>query len=208
MSDGAVLSFFTPRPDSEPLVLHGEHAVTVTKEERHQAALARHLSSDGRARQMAVELGFCRVAEGKYRGNRAIEVRIGAERVGELTARMSERYAPLVEAVLAAGRRPVCEAVVTGGSRGAQVELRLPAPDTLPTSPPSTSANLVYSVNNDSVDRLERTVAADTAYHRSTHGRPDLGTASTPAVSRDLAAWRSRTRHGHRVILVRCVDFR
>ena len=129
------MSFFTPRPDGEPVVLHGEHPVTVTKEEQHQAALAPHLSADGRPRQMAVELGFCRIAEGKYCGGRAIEVRIGVERVGELTARMSERYASLVEAVLAAGQRPVCEAVVTGGSRGAQVELRLPAPDTLPSLP-------------------------------------------------------------------------
>jgi hypothetical protein len=33
-----------------------------------------------------------------------------------------------------------------------------------------------------------------------------LTPSDTPAVDRDLAAWRSRTRHGHRVILVRCVD--
>lgn len=130
------MSFLTPRPDGEPVVLRGEHRVTVTKEERHQPVLARHVSTDGRARQIAAELGFCRIAEGKHRGGRAVEVRIGAERVGELTARMSERYAPLVEAVLATGRRPVCEAVVVGGSRGVQVELRLPPPDALPTSPP------------------------------------------------------------------------
>ncbi len=114
------------------MLLGGEHPVTVTKEERHQAVLARHLSTDGRARQMAAELGFCRIAEGKYRGGRAVEVRVGGERAGELTVRMSERYAPLVEAVLAGGGRPVCEAVLAGGSRGAQVELRLPAPDMLP----------------------------------------------------------------------------
>jgi hypothetical protein len=92
------------------VLLPGRRTVTVTKEERHQAALARHLAPDRSSREVIAELDFCVIGEGKYRGSRAIEVALGGERVGELTLRMSERYAPLVDAVLARGGRPMCTA--------------------------------------------------------------------------------------------------
>ena len=107
-------------------VLDGGRTVTVTREEDHQAVLGRYPL--GRA---TVELGFCVVGEGRYRGERAVEVLLGGERVGELTFRMSERYAALVGAVRAAGGVPRCAATLTAGARGRQVELLLPAPEQL-----------------------------------------------------------------------------
>jgi hypothetical protein len=42
-------------------------------------------------------LEFCTIAKGKYKGQRAIEVRLDGRRVGELTRAMSERYEATVQ---------------------------------------------------------------------------------------------------------------
>lgn len=108
-------------------VLDPDREVVVTREEHHQRALAAWAPRpDGRARRVAVELRFAPVSHGTHAGQRGIEVRLDGQRVGELTKRMSDRYAPLVEDVLRRGGRPGCVALVVHGSRGVEVELRLP----------------------------------------------------------------------------------
>jgi len=87
----------SPRPPSDRArsgFLAGGHAVTVTREEHHHEVLRRHAVGPTTA-----ELGFCTIGSGRYRGRRAIEVRLAGARVGELTFRMSERYAGLVRSV-------------------------------------------------------------------------------------------------------------
>jgi hypothetical protein len=104
----------------------GEVAVTVTREEHHQPALARYRVAPGVQRRVAVELVWCAIRTGKYRGQGAIEVRLDGQRVGELTHAMSSRYAPLLTQVAAGGGRPGCEAVVERSTRGLEITLRLP----------------------------------------------------------------------------------
>ena len=108
------------------VLLDAEVTVTVTREERHQRELARYTVPPGRERHVAVELGWCTIDSGKYRGQQAIEVRLDGYRVGELTYLMSQRYAPLVGQVADQGGRPGCDAVVHLGPRGLEVTLRLP----------------------------------------------------------------------------------
>lgn len=108
------------------VMVTGEVAVTVTREEHHQNALARYAPAPGGERRVAVELTLCVIGTGKYKGQRAVEVRLDGHRVGELTYAMSQRYAPLVTGVGARGGRPGCEAVVRRDAKGLQVTLRLP----------------------------------------------------------------------------------
>lgn len=129
-------------PSAGLVMLSGEVAVTVTREEHHQAALARYAVPAGAERHVAVELAWCRIATGKYKGQRAIEVRLDGKRVGELTFLMSDRYAALVEQVRTGGGRPGCEAVITRDAKGLQLTVRLPR-DTdgvvgLPVAAPTT----------------------------------------------------------------------
>src|SRR4051812_20929661 len=106
-------------------LLQAEMSVTVTREEHHQPALARYPVSGDTVRRVAVELAWCTIGFGKYKGERAVEVRLDGERIGELTYAMSQRYASVVDAVLGRAGRPGCEAVVHVGRRGIEVELLL-----------------------------------------------------------------------------------
>jgi hypothetical protein len=121
-----------PRPGARhagvpaPVLLDARRSVTVTREEHHQDVLAQYAPAPGSTRRIVADLAFCRIGAGRYRGERGIEVRLGGRRVGELTHRMSERYAGTVGAVLGSGRRPDCEALVKHGDRGLEVELWLP----------------------------------------------------------------------------------
>lgn len=108
------------------VILPGEVAVTVTREEQHQPALARYRVAPGQERHVAVELAWCVISAGKYRGEHAIEVRLDGHRVGELTYQMSRRYTPFVTQVTAHGGRPGCVATVRPGPKGLEVVLRLP----------------------------------------------------------------------------------
>ena len=72
----------------------------------------------GRVRRVAIEL----VPIGPR-----LEARLDGQRVGELTALMSQRYGPTVDSVLRRGGRPGCIGRVALGKRGVEVELRLPA---------------------------------------------------------------------------------
>ena len=56
-----------------------------------------------------------------------LEARLDGERVGELTALMSLRYAPTVDGLLRRGERPGCVGRIIRGKHGVDLELRLPA---------------------------------------------------------------------------------
>jgi hypothetical protein len=80
------------------IVLKPEWSCTVTREEDHQEDLLPFAPRDGEDyASVRATLTFCEVSRGKYRGQRAIEVRLGGARVGELTMAMTQRYAELVE---------------------------------------------------------------------------------------------------------------
>ena len=99
-------------------MLDAERSVVVTGEERHQDVLGELAPERGRSRRVAIEL----VPIGPR-----LEARLDGQRVGELTALMSQRYGPTVDSVLRGGGRPGCIGRVAMGKRGVEVELRLPA---------------------------------------------------------------------------------
>lgn len=117
-----MLSCMTENSSAGLVMLSNEVAVTVTGEEHHQAVLARYPEQ----RLVAVELGWCTIRSGKYRGQQAVEVRLDGRRVGELTHLMSQRYGGFVSHVLAQGGRPGCAAVIQRGERKLEIVLRLP----------------------------------------------------------------------------------
>jgi hypothetical protein len=103
--------------------------VTVTKEEDHQTILSRHHSPTRASTRVAAQLVSSTVSGGKHKGAYAIEVRLDGDRVGELTAAMSTRYQHLVAAAMKQSGNANCEALITHGTRGLQIELRLPTPN-------------------------------------------------------------------------------
>jgi hypothetical protein len=107
-------------------LLEPERHVTVTREENHQQTLARHHSTTRSLTRVAAELVSSSVSRGKHKNTYAVEVRLDGERVGELTAAMSTRYKHLVVAAEENGDHPTCEALITHGERGFQIDLRLP----------------------------------------------------------------------------------
>jgi len=107
-------------------LLEPERHVTVTREESHQETLARHHSMTRSLTRVAAELASSSVSRGKHKGAYAVEVRLDGERVGELTAAMSTRYKHLVVATEGNSNCATCEAVITHGERGFQIDLRLP----------------------------------------------------------------------------------
>lgn len=132
--------------DSTGLIMfEPEVTVTVTDEERHQQQLARYRPQDHDRRRVAVELGWCTIQSGKYRGQRAVEVRLDGGRVGQLTYLMSQRYGAAVHRVTAANGRPGCEALVFHGKRGVELELRLPREQASPAPPPSSTTAIVQA---------------------------------------------------------------
>ncbi|MCW0215441.1 MAG: hypothetical protein OJJ54_18960 [Pseudonocardia sp.] len=110
-------------------VLEPRRTIIVTQVEDHQDILADHAPVGSERREVLVELTFCTVSAGMYVGSRGIEVRLDGYRVGELTPTMSHRYAELLEQVYAAGQQPGAEAVLKHGTRGLELQLRLPALD-------------------------------------------------------------------------------
>ena len=113
---------FTDEPTDTDEILAPEREVVVTREEDHQDVLAGHHAPGRPPTSVTVELCSSTVSRGKYRGDYAVEVRLDGARVGELTATMSARYRHLVD--LAGPVR--CRGVIDHGSRGFQVDLRLP----------------------------------------------------------------------------------
>lgn len=102
---------------------------TVTGEEDHQDVLRQFgPGSTDTPRWETAALGFCTIAKGKFAGEQAIEVRLGGERVGQLTRAMTERYENLVRDALDAGKTPICRAMLSiTPDKGVQVQLMMPA---------------------------------------------------------------------------------
>lgn len=114
-------------PRRAPATLPGEVRVTVTREEDHQHVLARHHRAGSPApTRVVVDLVSGTVGRGKYRGAYAVEVRLGGERVGELTAAMSRRYAPVVLGTEGRGDAARAGATISHDARGLQVDLMMP----------------------------------------------------------------------------------
>lgn len=109
------------------VLLRNDWSCTVTKEEDHQDVL-RGFAPAGKQeyREVVASLTFCPIETGKYRGQKAIEVRLGGRRVGQLTYAMTERYRAIVEQFLNRNLNVRCEAYTTKSAKGIQVELRMP----------------------------------------------------------------------------------
>ncbi|MFD1046950.1 hypothetical protein ACFQ1S_16060 [Kibdelosporangium lantanae] len=172
-------------------MLKAEVSVTVTREEHHQLALTRYPVSGNAVRHLAVELAWCTVGFGKYKGEQAVEVRLDGQRVGELTYAMSQRYGPVVDAALDRGGRPGCEAIVHVGKRGIEVELMLPrdtsktaGPGAAPTSLPG-GASSPRSGRTLGLTRPENTpVSSQNTAYTPTSSRPtyvNTGPANRPS---------------------------
>lgn len=107
--------------------MHSDLQCTVTGEEHHQDHLLSVAPCNPNVTtRVIVTLCYCQIVNGKYQDEQAIEVRLDGERVGQLTRAMTQRYSPYMNAVARTGRIPAAEALVTSGSRGIQVELRMP----------------------------------------------------------------------------------
>lgn len=111
----------------DEVFMDGSWTAQVLGEEAHHDVLRKLPAAVGRERVTAATLALCTVRKGKYSGQRAIEVRILGHRVGELSRLMSDRYADRVEEILAAGKVPVCRAVLRAAkAKGIQVTLFVP----------------------------------------------------------------------------------
>ncbi|MEU3271104.1 hypothetical protein ABZ639_09655 [Saccharomonospora sp. NPDC006951] len=111
---------------SEADLLEPARQVTVTREEDHQAILALYHPTARSISRVAAELTSSAVSHGKHKGSYAVEIQLDGRRVGELTAAMSNRYKDIVVTEEQRGRQVICEGVITYGSRGYQIDLRLP----------------------------------------------------------------------------------
>ncbi|RZQ65893.1 DUF4236 domain-containing protein [Amycolatopsis suaedae] len=101
--------------------------LTVTREEDHQDTLSHYQRIDSSRTLLVAELVSSTVSRGKHKGAYAIEVRLNGKRVGELTAKMSSRYQSLVVNAEAMDSQPICEAELTHGDYGYQVDIYLPS---------------------------------------------------------------------------------
>lgn len=112
---------------AESVLLRNDWTCTVTKEEDHQDILSRYRpNSPIRPREVIASLDLCMIQSGKYKGQEAIEVRLGGHRVGQLTYAMTQRYLNVVAPLLGRGLLVTCEAMTLRTDKGVQVELRLP----------------------------------------------------------------------------------
>ena len=119
------------------IVLKSEWGCTVTREEDHQDELLPFAPRDGEDfASVRPTLDFCEVSRGKYRGQRAIEVRLGGARVGELTMAMTRRYAELVEVIHGRGAVATCYGYIARDPRrGLQLQLTMPRDPAQPRQP-------------------------------------------------------------------------
>ncbi|MFL6119709.1 MAG: hypothetical protein ACJ73U_08845, partial [Actinophytocola sp.] len=107
------------------------------------------------------------IAAGKYKGRRAVEVRLDGRRVGELTYLMSQRYAPLVTQVSAHNGRAGCEAEIERDANGLQLTLRLPRDAEAPGPVDAPTVVLPAPVPAPSVPAPSVPVASTFTRHRT-----------------------------------------
>jgi hypothetical protein len=112
------------------LPLPAHQRVSVTGEEHHQAALRALL---GRRRE-ANAIGTLRLVDAHpLRPGVAgplVEVEVGGAPMW-LTAKMSQRYIPMVQAAAQAGITPSCEVVIAPGAGKIEAYVRLPTPESM-----------------------------------------------------------------------------
>lgn len=109
------------------LLLPAHHRVSVIGEEHCQDTLRALL---GRRREVSV-VGTLRVVGSHLRRSGSgpvVEVEIGGAPMW-LTAKMTQRYGPVVQAAVRAGVTPACEAVITPGAGKIEAYVRLPTPE-------------------------------------------------------------------------------
>ncbi|WP_326836781.1 HIRAN domain-containing protein [Amycolatopsis rhabdoformis] len=118
---------FIARRAGVEVLLRNDWSCTVTQEQAHQNVLTRYAPARGQEiREVVASLGFCRITSGKYRGEEALEVRLGGERVGQVTRAMTERYGDQVHTLIAQGLTVTCEAFTKRTDKGIEIELLLP----------------------------------------------------------------------------------
>lgn len=116
-----------PINDRATVHLGGDRSCVVTGEGRHQDILGRYAPRRAAdLNRVTVSLEYCTIGSGRYRGERALEVRLDGRRVGELTPAMTRRYAPLIDAAHGQGAVVTCEAFVMNSPRGLRMELKMP----------------------------------------------------------------------------------
>jgi hypothetical protein len=109
------------------LLLPAHHRVSVTGEEHCQDALRTLL---GRRREVTTVGELCRVDSLPRRpgSGPVVEVEVGGAPMW-LTAKMTQRYGPIVQAAARAGVTPVCEVVIMPGVGKLEAYVRLPTPE-------------------------------------------------------------------------------
>jgi hypothetical protein len=110
------------QPDVGHQLLAPDITVAVTGEQNYATALAAlHGGASGPTRHYAT-LRPVQIAKGVHSGEPTLEVLIGGDAVGQLTATMGQRYLPLLHADI-----PMCcEACVLPGEKRYEVTLHLP----------------------------------------------------------------------------------
>jgi hypothetical protein len=109
------------------LLLPAHHRVSVTGEEHCQETLRALL---GRRREVST-VGTLRLVDShphRVGSDPVVEVEIGGAPMW-LTAKMTQRYGPVVQAAVRAGVTPACEAVIAPGACKVEAYVGLPTPE-------------------------------------------------------------------------------
>ncbi|HEY3534959.1 MAG TPA: HIRAN domain-containing protein [Pedococcus sp.] len=118
-----VQSFNEPPEEPYQVLPHGA-AMQVTCEDQHMDVLGPYVSD--RDRHVAVSLHAVEIQKTpRSAPYRAVEVRLGGQRVGELTKAMSEKVIDVVDFIDAKGRTSVCRAVLKGSPLRAELTLQV-----------------------------------------------------------------------------------
>ncbi len=109
------------------IMFKAEWACVVTGEEAHQEILSSYATRHRNHTDALFTLDYCIIQRGKYRGAKAIEVRLEGTRIGELTKAMTDRYSDLLDAAHHRGLVASCHGeLVYDQKRGWQVTLSMP----------------------------------------------------------------------------------
>jgi hypothetical protein len=110
------------QPPDGHTVMTPETIVTVTGEQNYASALDALLGTDSLTVRHYATLRPTEITKGTHQGKTTLEVLIGDEAVGQLTALMGSRYLPLLHPEI----QMCCEATVARGEKRHEVTLHLP----------------------------------------------------------------------------------
>jgi len=109
------------------ITLKAEWTCVVTGEEDHQVELGSYAARHPHRLDAVFTLDYCVIQHGKYRGAKAIEVRLEGNRIGELTKAMTDRYSGILDKVHAHSCVAFCHGELAHDQRrGWQVTLSMP----------------------------------------------------------------------------------